>query len=172
MRERDPPAPSRPSPPRDASGRPIAVYGYNVQTGEMVMPRVREEDRPSTGEVWERPPPPASAASSSKNSGSFDSQSQIKSHPDPNRPTLSGTRHAVLPESPFYPQQAHPSPVAALSDQVAMLEDRVQRLTELLNAERIDHTRGSLDLTSYLMQVLDWTRNPHCAYLAAASCIA
>lgn len=135
-------------PPRDipAPGSRSHGFGWDSRSGD--PPRgVHDERRPSSkGYPWEtsqlaarmpRPPEPQRY--------------------DPSRPSLPAQRYAPpgYPDSPFYPQPQH-SPVDALSGQVATLEDRVQRLTETLNAERIDNVRSNIDFTSYLLQLTGW----------------
>ena len=83
-------------------------------------------------------------------------------HPDPGRSLQSAhrfglTEHPGFPGSALYSQHQQ-SPVGALAGQVAILEDRVQRLTETLNNERIDNVRNHLDYASYMLHMMDWLR--------------
>nr|ODO00462.1 hypothetical protein L204_02456 [Cryptococcus depauperatus CBS 7855] len=107
----------------------------------------RKDDRPpSRGGMWERQPrmlPPS------------DTPPPVRFHPDPSRPPLPAQRYHPMgyPESPIYGQ----SPMMdSLLAQVAMLEERVQRLQEVLNNDRVEHVRSSLDFTSYLLQMVGW----------------
>ncbi|WWC64681.1 uncharacterized protein I303_107292 [Kwoniella dejecticola CBS 10117] len=86
-------------------------------------------------------------------------QSQVpRYHPDPSRPPLSAQR--FLPpnfsDSPYYPSRSDPVSVESLSNQVIVLEERLQRITEVLNHDRIEHVRYNLDFTSYLLQMVGW----------------
>ncbi|RXK37767.1 hypothetical protein M231_04923 [Tremella mesenterica] len=135
-------------PPQEYAGR---VYGYNMQTGETVVPRPSEPNRgPSSLSLDSHPPLSASLRQQQSEAPRY--------HPDPNRPPLPPQHFAGFPESPYYPQPptSHPSPAEALVAQVTSLEDRVMRLTELLNRERVDHARSSLDFASYLSKIAGW----------------
>ncbi|WWC91626.1 uncharacterized protein L201_006572 [Kwoniella dendrophila CBS 6074] len=129
-----------------------------------------EDSRPTTtGGLWEsrqptshsttqppisvRMPPPIQELPSQ-------SQSQVpRFHPDPSRAPLSGQR--ILP--PSYsdtPYAAHPNQaysVEALSNQIVVLEEKLQKMTEVLNNDRIEYVRYNLDFTSYLLQMVGWT---------------
>ncbi|WRT70305.1 uncharacterized protein IL334_007303 [Kwoniella shivajii] len=94
-------------------------------------------------------------------------QSQIQSqytpvppkfHPDPNRPPLSAHRFvpSARPESPHHPQPPQPPSVDALSSQIIILEEKLFRMTELVNSDRIEHVRYNMDFTSYLLRMVGW----------------
>ncbi|ODN81551.1 hypothetical protein L202_01969 [Cryptococcus amylolentus CBS 6039] len=85
-----------------------------------------------------------------------DNQVPVRYHPDPSRPPLSAGRYMPpgYAEPPVY---GHPSQmVDTLVSQVMLLEDKVQRLTDVLNNDRIEHVRNNLDFTSYLLQMVGW----------------
>ncbi|WVQ67087.1 uncharacterized protein L199_005281 [Kwoniella botswanensis] len=151
--------------------------------GNIVFPYSgpNEDNRPTTtAGIWESrqpsshgngPPPPAPAPPSISlrmppplqdfQTQSSNHQPQLpRFHPDPNRPPLSAHGQRFLPsnvpDSPYYPQQPPTSPLDSLSSQVIMLEDRLQRITEVLNNDRIEHVRYNLDFTSYLLQMVGW----------------
>lgn len=87
---------------------------------------------------------------------SGDTLSQPRHHLDNVRSSMSARfTSAGYSDSLYYP---HPqqSPVDILSGQIAALEERVQRLSDLLAAERIDNIRSSLDSASYLLQLTGW----------------
>ena len=162
----------RNSPPRDKpmggpppQGRP-KVYGYNAQTGETITPRhPGEGPRPtSRGHQWDGPPGHSSRMTMPPPPPGIEHGAQQRYHPEASRPSLS-SRFAPLgyPDSPYHPQPHH-SPTEALSTQVATLEDRVQRLAEVLNGERLDNIRSNLDFTSYLLQLIGWLDDKQCKY--------
>jgi hypothetical protein len=146
-------------------GRP-KVYGYNAQTGETITPRhPGEGPRPtSRGHQWDGPPGHSSRMTMPPPPPGIEHGAQQRYHPEASRPSLS-SRFAPLgyPDSPYHPQPHH-SPTEALSTQVATLEDRVQRLAEVLNGERLDNIRSNLDFTSYLLQLTGWLDDKQCKY--------
>ncbi|WVQ73044.1 hypothetical protein IAR50_002607 [Cryptococcus sp. DSM 104548] len=85
-----------------------------------------------------------------------DNQVPVRYHPDPSRPPLTAGRY--LPPGYAEPHiYGHPSQtVETLVSQVMMLEDKVQKLTDVLNNDRIEHVRNNLDFTSYLLQMVGW----------------
>nr|XP_019044244.1 hypothetical protein I302_07527 [Kwoniella bestiolae CBS 10118]OCF23174.1 hypothetical protein I302_07527 [Kwoniella bestiolae CBS 10118] len=176
MRDAPPPPQGNPqalrlsSPPQ---GRANIIFPYSGPN---------EDSRPTTtGGLWESrqpsshgnapppislrmPPPISEQTQPHQHHPHQQQQSQPpvpRFHPDPNRPPLSA--HAqrflpapALPDSPYYPHQAQKSPIDSLSNQVAVLEERLQRITEVLNNDRIEHVRYNLDFTSYLLQMVGW----------------
>ena len=78
-----------------------------------------------------------------------------RSRPDPIA-TLPSAR-TDLRHSPYGSQASQLSGAEALSFRVSVLEDQIQQLADLLHNERIDHLRSSLDLTSYLSRMNEWT---------------
>jgi len=96
------------------------------------------------------------SSSASRMSPLGENVSSQRYHPESGRTSIP-PRYASpgFPDSPFYPQPQQ-SPVDVLSSQVATLEDRVQRLTDMLNTERIDSVRSNLDTVSHLLQVTGW----------------
>ncbi|KAK8853152.1 hypothetical protein IAR55_003853 [Kwoniella newhampshirensis] len=71
-----------------------------------------------------------------------------------------GASHRVVspgyPESPLYPPPIQASSMDAAPGYVAFLEEKIQRLAELVNEERIEQVRNRLDTTSYLLQLAGW----------------
>lgn len=141
------------SPPREYAGR---VYGYNIQTGETVLPRTSTQQavRPtSQGQTWD------SARGGQRNERGPEGQGQgTRFYPDMSRQPLSAPRHGVsaYPDSPYFSQPPQTSHIETLSNQVASLEDRVARLTSVLNDERVDTVRAHLETTAYMVQMLSW----------------
>ncbi|KIR71855.1 hypothetical protein I310_04538 [Cryptococcus deuterogattii CA1014] len=87
----------------------------------------------------------------------LDNQIPIRYHPDPNRPPLT-TQSFYRPghtESPLY-GPGHLPGAETLLNQMSALEDKVQKLTDVLNNDRIEHVRNNLDFTSYLLQMIGW----------------
>ena len=151
--------------PGPSSGGP--VVGYNLQTGEAVSARpVGERIRlhhwdpsPSTSRAPHSYPEPASTII-------LNEPSSGRYHSEPNRLAFS-SRFALTPaasgagsqlESPYYsqPPSASSSSLQELGQHVTDLEDKVQRLHELLNSERVENVRNNIDFTSYLLQVTSW----------------
>ncbi|KAK4687929.1 hypothetical protein P7C73_g2191, partial [Tremellales sp. Uapishka_1] len=133
------------SPPRDF-GRP-----YPPREVEREMARERErEDRPTSSGYWSEPRPQLQPIRPHEGR---------RVHPDPARPPLSSHRYgmaASYPDSPYYPQPSVPSPVEAFSTQIASLEEKLERLSSILNAERLEHVKGNLELTSSVLQMVGW----------------
>jgi hypothetical protein len=143
----------RTSPVRETPTRG-PVYGHNLLTGETIQPRQQEETRPSSQSYWDARPP-----NTAMSTGRIPDPPP-RFHPDPTRPPLTAQRYVPqYPESPYYPQPQQPSPVTTLNGQVAFLEDRVQRLSDLLNNERVDHVRTSIDFTSAMLNLINTLGN-------------
>jgi hypothetical protein len=138
------------SPPREVIRPP--VYGHNLLTGETIQPRQVEETRTPAHTFWDNSRPPNTAMSTGRIP-----EPPPRFHPDPSRPPLTAQRYvaAPYPESPYYPQPQQPSPVSSLSSQVAFLEERTQRLSELINTERIQHVRSSLETNTAMMTLVN-----------------
>jgi hypothetical protein len=142
------------SPPRDTRG---GVFGYNLQTGETVLPRGADGARPSSSRShWD-------ARQHGPNLAGRGENSLNRYHPDPGRPAVAGQRYGLpspFSDSPYYP----PPPGSASMDsssRLAMLEDHIRRLTSTLNEERVDNARNHLHATSYMLQLLDWVGRPN-----------
>ncbi|EAL19201.1 hypothetical protein CNBH3000 [Cryptococcus deneoformans B-3501A] len=143
------PVPYRmPSPPH-IHGQPQRSATYPYSDG--FATRKDDGRSPTRGMAWDplpavqrMPPPP-------------DNQIPIRYHPDPNRPVLTTQRfyHPGYPESPLY-GPAHSPSAETLLNQMSVLEDKVQKLTDVLNNDRIEHVRNNLDFTSYLLQMIGW----------------
>lgn len=136
------------SPPRDTRG----VFGYNLQTGETVLPRGLEGGRPSSSRGhWDTRHQGPGLVPRHENQAS-------RYHQDPSRATGPGQRYGLpspFTDAPFYP----PPPATGsmdVSNRIAMLEDQIRRLTSTLNEERVDNARNHLHSTSYMLQLLDW----------------
>jgi hypothetical protein len=144
------------SPYRDSSGRPL-VYGHNALTGDTVVARTREDDRQGGRGYWDRHPQPTGGISASPRSSHVEPH-QTRYHPDPGRASSSTARYVrdYPPENVYQSPSTSSSAVAALSNQLVFLEDRVIRLTEVLNTERLEGTRNTLEMVSYLLQLLGW----------------
>ncbi|OCF38148.1 hypothetical protein I316_00372 [Kwoniella heveanensis BCC8398] len=157
MREGGPAAFRLTSPPPG----PRVIFPYQNQNHNQ-----NEGPRPaSRGGLWEsRQPGPPHSAQQQQRMLPPDTQppqpqsQQPRFHPDPTRPPLSAQR--FLP--PAYPDGAlcpPPSQVVSgdsLAGQVTVLEEKVQKLTEILNNDRVEHVRSNLDFTSYLLQMVGW----------------
>lgn len=137
-----------PSPPHiDGQPQRSATYPYS----DGFATRKDDGRSPTCGIAWDSlpavqrmPPPP-------------DNQIPMRYHPDPNRPALTAQRpyHPGYPESPLYGPTHWPS-AETLLNQMSALEDKVQKLTDMLNNDRIEHVRNNLDFTSYLLQMVGW----------------
>lgn len=136
------------SPPREPHGR---VFGYNLNTGETVLPNTIDRHRPTSRGRWDLPNHQTTASVSSRSTDT----PLLRFHPDPSRPPLPQQRYGSYPDSAFYPQHDRPAPPDA-QPHVAILEDQVRRLTATLNEERADNARSHLNTTSYMLQMLDW----------------
>ncbi|WWC71923.1 uncharacterized protein I206_105882 [Kwoniella pini CBS 10737] len=148
------------SPPQ---GQRSIVYPYSGPN---------EDSRPTTtGGLWEsrqpsshgNGPPPLSSNRMPpplQDQTNLRDQSHIpRFHPDSARPPLSGQRFLPtggFPDSPYYSQRGEPPSVEALYCQITALEDKLQKMTEVLNHDRIEHVRYNLDFTSYLLQMSGW----------------
>ncbi|WVR00209.1 hypothetical protein IAU59_007351 [Kwoniella sp. CBS 9459] len=160
MREAGPPAfrlASPPHGPRVAFPHPNQIHTQN------------EDSRPaSRGGLWEsrqpgpplpiqqqRMPPPE--AQPQTQAQPQQPQPQVpRFHPDPSRPPLSAQRFLppAYPEGSLYSQPPQTPSADALSRQVAALEEKLQKLTEILNNDRVEHIRSNIDFTSYLLQMV------------------
>ncbi|OWT37336.1 hypothetical protein C362_04346 [Cryptococcus neoformans Bt1] len=137
-----------PSPPHiDGQPQRSATYPYS----DGFATRKDDGRSPTCGIAWDSlpavqrmPPPP-------------DNQIPMRYHPDPNRPALTAQRpyHPGYSESPLYGPTHSPS-AETLLNQMSALEDKVQKLTDMLNNDRIEHVRNNLDFTSYLLQMVGW----------------
>ncbi|UOH83601.1 hypothetical protein LQV05_006334 [Cryptococcus neoformans] len=136
-----------PSPHIDGQPQRSATYPYS----DGFATRKDDGRSPTRGIAWDSlpavqgmPPPP-------------DNQIPMRYHPDPNRPALTAQRpyHPGYPESPLYGPTHSPS-AETLLNQMSALEDKVQKLTDMLNNDRIEHVRNNLDFTSYLLQMVGW----------------
>ena len=146
------------------------VY-YSSQTGDNVSTRVRSDRPSSRGWGWDgrQTQPVENIHALSIQSGlagpargtipDTAASSTTRFHPDPNRPPLSSTysQSQGYLDSPYYPQpSSQVSAVELLSDQVANLESRLNRVNDTLVSERIENVRDRLDFTSYLLQITSW----------------
>jgi hypothetical protein len=134
-----------PSPPKEQNGR---VFGYNLQTGETVLPRGGESGRPTSRGHWDarQHGPPASSHGVDAPYGRL--------HPGPSRAAVE--RYGM--PSPYADSSYYPSHGAELdvSHRVANLEEHIRRLTATLNEERVDNAKHHLHNTSYMLQMLNW----------------
>jgi hypothetical protein len=131
-----------PSPPKDQR-----VFGYNLQTGETVLPRGGE--RPTSRGFWD-----------SRHPGSSD-PSYSRLHPNAARPSGSDRYGVPSPYSdPSYYPQAPGNPLE-VSHRVSALEEHIRRLTATLNEERVDNARNHLHSTSSMLQMLNWVSHTH-----------
>lgn len=134
------------SPPREPPSR---VYGYNLQTGETVLPRgVDSQHRPISRGRSEFPGHHASTSVSSRSTYT----PMTRFHPDPGLQPLQGQRYGSYSDSNLYGQSA----MGDAHPQVAVLEDQVRRLSAAVNEERAENARNHLNTTSYMLQMLDW----------------
>jgi hypothetical protein len=64
----------------------------------------------------------------------------------------------VYPDSGQYPQPSipSPSPIMALTSQVAFLEERIGRLSDALSVERVENTRTQMEMLSYIASMALW----------------
>ena len=152
-----------PIPVRQPSAQ--GVYGYNIQTGETIPARASADAPRSRGWAWD-----GAQIHPIQNVRAFHSAPQETTTRGPNTAPSTTTRFHAEPtrpppaqdagrylDSPYYPQpSSHVSAVELLSDQVASLEDRLSKVLDILNRERIDNVRDRLDFTSYLLQLTDW----------------
>ncbi|KAE8539527.1 hypothetical protein D1P53_004629 [Cryptococcus gattii VGV] len=143
------PVPYRMLSPPHIHGQPQKSATYPYSDGSTT--RKDDGGLPARGITWDpfpavqRMPPP------------LDNQIPIRYHPDPNRPPLS-TQCFYRPghtESPLY-GPGHLPGAETLLNQMSALEDKVQKLTDVLNNDRIEHVRNNLDFTSYLLQMVGW----------------
>lgn len=137
---------SVPSPPKDQNGR---VFGYNLQTGETVLPRGGE--RPTSRGFWDaRQHLPGSSH------GGDPSYSRL--HPNAARPP--SDRYGL--PSPYSEPSYYPSaPGVEVSHRVSALEEHIRRLTATLSEERADNARNHLHSTSSMLQMLNWVSHTH-----------
>lgn len=138
------------SPPRDSQG--ARVFGYNLQTGETVLPRnpIDSQHRPTSRGRWDLAGHQPSASVSSRSTDT----PLTRYHPDPSRPILGTQRYGAHSDPSFFP--ATERSAADPTRQLAALEDQVRKLTAVLNGERVDNARSHLNATSYMLQMLDW----------------
>nr|KIR88443.1 hypothetical protein I308_01510 [Cryptococcus tetragattii IND107] len=143
------PVPYRMLSPPHIHGQPQKSATYPYSDGSTT--RKDDGGLPARGITWDplpavqRMPPP------------LDNQIPIRYHPDPNRPPLT-TQYFYRSghtESPLY-GPGHLPGAETLLNQMSALEDRVQKLTDVLNNDRIEHVRNNLDFTSYLLQMVGW----------------
>ncbi|WVF73027.1 hypothetical protein IAT40_007845 [Kwoniella sp. CBS 6097] len=165
MREAGPAAFRLTSPPHG----PRVVFPYPNQNHNQNQV---EDPRPaSRGGLWESrqpgPPyptqqqqrmPPPDAQPVPPGQSAQPQHQQPRFHPDPNRPPLSAQRFLppAFPEGPLFAQSSLASPAESLSSQVTILEEKLQKLTEILNNDRVEHVRSNIDFTSYLLQMVGW----------------
>ena len=90
-----------------------------------------------------------------------------RSLPDPVVPLPSA--RSDLRQSPYRYELPQASAVEALSLRVSVLEDQVRQLADLLHSERVSHLRTSLDFTSYLSKIIEWTEARQRQSLASVS---
>lgn len=137
------------SPPRETHAR---VFGYNLQTGETVLPRTADgQHRPVSRGRWDFTHHQSAASVSSRSTDTPLS----RLHPDHTRPTLSQHRYGSYSDSLYQNQSNRSVPVEA-APQVALLEEQVRKLTATLNEERAGNARSHLNTTSYMLQLLEW----------------
>ncbi|WWD19566.1 hypothetical protein CI109_104027 [Kwoniella shandongensis] len=152
-----------PSPSRSSRVNPYS-YGADVPPHPMKM----EDDRPvSQSGVWESrqpgyrpalPPQPARIAVSS----SSEPQTQHplpRFHPDPSGPPLGPAQRYIppgYPDSPHYPPATQLPHVEGVTGHLTYLEEKIQRLAEVINEDRVEHVRYNLDFSSYLLQMVGW----------------
>ncbi|WVR07747.1 hypothetical protein IAU60_004790 [Kwoniella sp. DSM 27419] len=146
---------------RDQGANPLQPHSptyqpRNVAAPGYPLPGHFEEPRPGsrTG-FWEsrQPGPPVINAGSR-----IPPTEPPRLPPDQSRvpPPVRGYHPSPFPESVYpYPGTMPPS-IESLSEQVVFLEQRLHRLAETLNIERIDHVRDNIDFTSYLLQMVGW----------------
>ncbi|WWD03545.1 hypothetical protein V865_001598 [Kwoniella europaea PYCC6329] len=156
------------SPPQSRGNIVFPYSGPNEDNRPTTTAGIWESRQPSShGNAPPPPAPPPPSISLRMPPPLQDLQTQShhqpqlpRFHPDPNRPPLPAHGQRFLPsnvpDSPYYPLQPPRSPLDSLSSQVIMLEDRLQRITEVLNNDRIEHVRYNLDFTSYLLQMVGW----------------
>nr|XP_019003326.1 uncharacterized protein I203_04364 [Kwoniella mangroviensis CBS 8507]OCF66787.1 hypothetical protein I203_04364 [Kwoniella mangroviensis CBS 8507] len=157
------------SPPQSRGNIVFPYSGPNEDNRPTTTAGIWESRQPSShGTAPPQPAPPAPPSISLRmppplqdlKTQSHHQPQLPRFHPDPNRPPLSAHGQRFLPsnfpDSPYYPQQPPRSPLDSLSSQVIMLEDRLQRIAEVLNNDRIEHVRYNLDFTSYLLQMVGW----------------
>lgn len=136
---------SVPSPPKER------VFGYNMQTGETVLPRSGDGLRPTSRGYWDsrqHGPPTASH-------GMDASYSRL--HPT-SRPA---ERYGMPSQYADVPYPSAPGGSIETSHRVAALEEHIQRLTATLNEERVDNARNHLQATSSMLQMLNWVSRSH-----------
>lgn len=138
------------SPPRDPHAR---VFGYNLNTGETVLPStIDSRHRPVSRGRWDVPNHQTTASVSSRSTDT----PLNRFHPDSTRPPFpQQQRYGSYPDSSYYPPPDRSAPTD-IQPHVTMLEDQVRRLTTTLNEERADNARSHLNTTSYMLQMLDW----------------
>lgn len=82
------------------------------------------------------------------------------SNPRPSLPPALGSSSQIRPSTGYseYPQPSlpSPSPIMALTGQVAFLEERIARLSETLSVERVENVRTHMDTLSYVASIALW----------------
>lgn len=142
-----------PLPAFDPPPRPFGLPRDSVQTrtpNSLIVeqrPWSRDGQWDNQGGQTTRMPPPPIHPPASSDSG----HSSHRYHPDPPR-RFSTERTPVPYTETYYPQPQH-SPIDTLTNQVATLEDKVQRLSHMISYERLANVRSNLDLSSYLLQL-------------------
>lgn len=134
----------RRSPPKDRY-RPD-VYGYNMQTGETVTAKMPDETRRG---YWD--------SSGSKSLSQTARTGETRYHPDSACPPITSRRSNPSPSHPDPPASVSPE---AMAQEIATLQDRVHRLTSALNTERVENSRNSRALASYLLTIVACMRGP------------
>lgn len=133
-------------PPQSSGRLRPEVFGFNLKTGETIQARPYEMTaRPaSKAFVADLLRPATEPGSEPRKYHPRPPPSQARSVPAPNTITDTGQ----------YPQPI--PPVAALTSQVAFLEERVAKLSETLSLERVESVRTHMDLLSYVMSITEW----------------
>ncbi|ORX40677.1 hypothetical protein BD324DRAFT_15378 [Kockovaella imperatae] len=170
------------SPKADPEAPAETIYGHDVRKGESVTSSSARDRAGTRAWAWDGQPiqpiqniqsvPLASHHSQSSDTTTSNRppatapSSISRFYPGSNAP--SSSRYL---DSPYYPQpSSNMSAVDVLADQVANLEERLGRAISLLNDERVDNVRESLNATSYMLRLTDWIgseRNPHPSELHA-----
>lgn len=135
------------SPPLEQPRRP-SVFGWNVGPSGMLqhaqsVPDIHEHVRPpSAGKFWD-----SSARATQAN--------RIVSHPyhgDARPPLPHAHTLQAIPENTL----SASTPPRPWTDRVSALELKVERLTETIGRERVQHARQQLDFVAFLQQQSAW----------------
>ncbi len=97
-----------------------------------------------------------SSSSSSSTSSRRRSREARERHPSAARPAPPPYGVSTPYESPNYPQPSYPSPMTSLGSQVSFLEDRIVRLIDVLQVERIDNLRTNIENTTTMLGLIGW----------------